>query len=254
MHPRAARACAALGAVGAATLAVGAHPAVGAGAPPTLDAAPPTLDAAPPTLDAAPPTLDAAPPTLEAAPPTLDGAPPTLEAAPPTLDGAPPTLAVAAVAARTRGFAERLDGQLVRGGSALSAAILLARHRPHHAGRDAVIIRVMIAAGNRIARLPYVWGGGHGSFTASGYDCSGSVSYVLHAAGLLSTPEDSTGLEGFGDPGPGKYVTIYASSSHAWMTINRRRFDTVALQESGTRWSSTVSSSSGYVVRHPRGM
>jgi cell wall-associated NlpC family hydrolase len=208
MHPRAARACAALGAVGAATLAVGAHPAVGAGAPPTL------------------------------------------EGAPPTLEGAPPTLAVAAVAAHTRGLAERLDGQLVRGGSALSAAILLARHRPHRAGRDAV----MIEAGNRIARLPYVWGGGHGSFTASGYDCSGSVSYVLHAAGLLSTPEDSTGLESFGDPGPGKYVTIYASSSHAWMTINGRRFDTIALQESGTRWSSTVSSSSGYVVRHPRGM
>jgi peptidoglycan hydrolase-like protein with peptidoglycan-binding domain len=111
----------------------------------------------------------------------------------------------------------------------------------------------MIAAGNRIATRPYVYGGGHASFNSYGYDCSGSVSYVLHAAGLLSSPEDSTELESYGAPGAGRYVTIYANSGHAWMTIEGRRYDTVALQETGTRWSSTMVSTAGYVVRHPKG-
>lgn len=115
-------------------------------------------------------------------------------------------------------------------------------------------IRRMVSAGDRIARLPYSYGGGHGSFDASGYDCSGSVSYVLHAGGLLSTPLDSGGFEGYGDPGPGKDVTIYANGSHAWMTIDGRRFDTISFQETGTRWSKTVPGTGGYVVRHPRGL
>ena len=112
----------------------------------------------------------------------------------------------------------------------------------------------MIAAGNAIATRPYVYGGGHGSFNSIGYDCSGSVSYVLHAAGLLSSPEDSSQLESYGAPGPGRYVTIYADAGHAWMTIDGRRFDTVALQETGTRWSSSMASTAGYVVRHPVGL
>ena len=120
--------------------------------------------------------------------------------------------------------------------------------------RAAREVRQMVAGGDRIATLPYTWGGGHGSFTSSGYDCSGSVSYVLHAAGLLSVPADSGGLESYGDPGPGRHVTIYANGSHAWMAIDGRRFDTIALQETGTRWSRTISSSSGYVVRHPHGL
>ena len=110
----------------------------------------------------------------------------------------------------------------------------------------------MIAAANRIAGLPYVWGGGHGSFQASGYDCSGSVSYVLHAGGLLSSPLDSTALESYGAPGPGKYVTIYANSGHAWMTINGRRFDTSARYQTGSRWGGPRSGA-GFVVRHPPG-
>jgi hypothetical protein len=111
----------------------------------------------------------------------------------------------------------------------------------------------MVKAGDRIAKFPYVYGGGHGSFTSSGYDCSGSVSYVLHAAGLLSVPEASTALESFGAPGPGRHVTIYANADHAWMTIDGRRFDTIALQETGTRWSHTIPATDGYVVRHPVG-
>jgi hypothetical protein len=115
-------------------------------------------------------------------------------------------------------------------------------------------VRRMIAGGDRIARLPYSYGGGHGSFSASGYDCSGSVSYVLHAGGLLSTPLDSGGFAGYGDPGPGRHVTIYANGGHAWMTIDGRRFDTIALKQTGTRWSKAISSADGYVVRHPRGL
>jgi peptidoglycan hydrolase-like protein with peptidoglycan-binding domain len=112
----------------------------------------------------------------------------------------------------------------------------------------------MVAAGNAIATRPYVYGGGHGSFISTGYDCSGSVSYVLHAAGLLSSPEDSSSLESYGAAGPGRYVTIYANAGHAFMVIDGRRFDTIALQETGTRWSSTIGSTAGYVVRHPVGL
>jgi hypothetical protein len=111
----------------------------------------------------------------------------------------------------------------------------------------------MIAAGDQIATLPYIWGGGHGSFISPGYDCSGSVSYVLHAAGLLSVPEDSSGLESYGAPGPGQFVTIYANAGHAWMTIDGRRFDTVALSETGSRWTDAPGDPSGFIVRHPIG-
>jgi peptidoglycan hydrolase-like protein with peptidoglycan-binding domain len=109
----------------------------------------------------------------------------------------------------------------------------------------------MISAADQIANTPYVYGGGHGSFQSSGYDCSGSVSYVLHAGGLLSSPEDSTALESYGSPGPGQHITIYANSGHAWMTIDGRRFDTGG--GGGSRWKSTPRSSAGFVVRHPAG-
>ncbi len=119
--------------------------------------------------------------------------------------------------------------------------------------RSAIVRRIFLA-GDRIARLPYKWGGGHGSFADSGYDCSGSVSYVLHAAGLLATPEDSGALTAYGDPGPGKRVTVYANSQHALVTVDGRRFDTITLQETGSRWAPQVGSLSGYVVRHPPGL
>jgi hypothetical protein len=112
----------------------------------------------------------------------------------------------------------------------------------------------VIAAGNAIATLPYIWGGGHGSFQASGYDCSGSVSYALAAAGLLSSPLDSTGFESWGDPGPGRWITVYANAGHAFMVVAGWRFDTVALAETGTRWSQTMASTAGFVARHPPGL
>ncbi len=121
-------------------------------------------------------------------------------------------------------------------------------------GGEGVIARV-IAAADEIATRPYVYGGGHGSFESDGYDCSGSVSYALHGGGLLSSPEDSTGLESYGEPGPGKYITIYANAEHAYMTIDGRRFDTVALAEGGSRWSNSVGEDGGgFVERHPAGL
>jgi peptidoglycan hydrolase-like protein with peptidoglycan-binding domain len=121
-------------------------------------------------------------------------------------------------------------------------------------GESSGVIARVIAAADEIATRPYVYGGGHGSFQSEGYDCSGSVSYALHGGGLLSSPEDSSGLESYGEAGPGKYITIYANAEHAWMTIDGRRFDTVAQQETGTRWSDSMTSTAGYVVRHPDGL
>src|SRR4051794_36196914 len=111
-----------------------------------------------------------------------------------------------------------------------------------------------IAAANRIAAFPYRYGGGHGTFHDTAYDCSGSVSYVLHAAGVLSRPLDSTQLMHYGSPGPGRYITIYSSPGHAYMVIRGRRFDTSGQYESGSRWAMRDRSSIGYVVRHPPGM
>jgi peptidoglycan hydrolase-like protein with peptidoglycan-binding domain len=117
---------------------------------------------------------------------------------------------------------------------------------------EGVVARV-IAAANEIATRPYVWGGGHGSFESYGYDCSGSVSYALHGGGLLSSPEDSTGLESYGEAGPGKYITIYANAEHAYMVIDGKRFDTVALAEGGSRWGGSSDDGGGFVERHPAG-
>jgi peptidoglycan hydrolase-like protein with peptidoglycan-binding domain len=115
-------------------------------------------------------------------------------------------------------------------------------------------IGIAVAAGNRIARLPYIWGGGHGSFNAAGYDCSGSVSYVLHAIDRLKVPEDSGELMSYGAPGPGRWITIYANAGHAYMTIGHRRFDTSAQWIAGSRWTNQMRPSAGYVVRHPVGL
>jgi cell wall-associated NlpC family hydrolase len=120
-------------------------------------------------------------------------------------------------------------------------------------GAPAAVARV-IAAGNAIATLPYIWGGGHASFHASGYDCSGSVSYALAGGGLLSSPLDSTGFMSWGAPGPGRWITVYANPTHAWMEVAGWRFDTVALATSGTRWSRGGGEFAGFVARHPPGL
>jgi len=109
-----------------------------------------------------------------------------------------------------------------------------------------------IAAANSIATTPYIWGGGHGSFESSGYDCSGAVSFALHGGGFLESPLDSTGLETWGEPGPGQWITVYANAEHAWMVIAGIAFDTVG--GPGPRWHNPwVDSPEGFVARHPAG-
>jgi cell wall-associated NlpC family hydrolase len=116
-------------------------------------------------------------------------------------------------------------------------------------------IRQVIAAGNAIADFPYVYGGGHASFIDRAYDCSGSVSYALAAAGLIDGPETSGQLEHWGVPGRGRYVTVFANAGHTFMNVDGVWFDTAG--RSGpysTRWLTATPSLTGYAIRHPRGL
>jgi peptidoglycan hydrolase CwlO-like protein len=111
-------------------------------------------------------------------------------------------------------------------------------------------VAAAIEAANSIATTPYIWGGGHGSFESSGYDCSGAVSFALNGGGFLSSPLDSTGLSTWGEPGPGQWITVYANAGHAWMTIAGLAFDTSG--GAGPRWHpSPVNSPEGFIARHP---
>jgi uncharacterized membrane protein len=118
----------------------------------------------------------------------------------------------------------------------------------------------LMHAANEVARKPYVYGGGHGRdpheiWEDSAYDCSGSVSYALAAAGYLQGPETSGTLMSFGKAGPGKWVTIYANAGHAFMVVAGLRFDTSGRQVTGTRWQSADARSyAGFTVRHPVGL
>jgi peptidoglycan hydrolase-like protein with peptidoglycan-binding domain len=129
----------------------------------------------------------------------------------------------------------------------------LRRRGGRRGGIPAAVSRA-IAAANRIAGAPYRFGGGHRSFSDSGYDCSGSVSYVLHGAGRLGSPLDSSQLMSYGAAGRGRWITIYANPGHAYMVIRGRRYDTTGRSQSGSRWQPHHRSSAGYVVRHPPGL
>lgn len=111
-----------------------------------------------------------------------------------------------------------------------------------------------VAAANRINRKPYRYGGGHARFRDSGYDCSGTVSYVLHAAGYLRRPRASGDLMRFGRRGRGQWITVYANGGHAYMIIAGLRFDTSGPGPSGPRWRAETRSSRGYAARHPAGL
>jgi peptidoglycan hydrolase-like protein with peptidoglycan-binding domain len=114
-------------------------------------------------------------------------------------------------------------------------------------------IRAVIAAGNRIAFKPYIYGGGHGSWNDSGYDCSGSVSYALHGGGLISSPEDSSELESYGSAGAGRWITIWSNAGHVYMYVAGLRFDTSSNGPGGSRWTTAGRSNDGFVERHPTG-
>ncbi|MCW3067194.1 MAG: hypothetical protein JWN32_4366, partial [Solirubrobacterales bacterium] len=116
-------------------------------------------------------------------------------------------------------------------------------------------VQAIVTAGNEVARLPYVYGGGHGTWIDSAYDCSGSVSFALANAGFLTTQEDSSQLARFGAPGPGRWVTIYANAGHAYMVVAGIRFDTSGRSgPRGSRWQAAMRTNAGFTVRHPPGL
>jgi len=119
-----------------------------------------------------------------------------------------------------------------------------------------VAVKQAIEAANRIRTLPYIWGGGHGRWQDAGYDCSGAVSYALHGARLLSSPLTSGSFESWGEAGPGRWITVYANASHAYMVIAGLRFDTAGdTSGTGPRWHPTVAAAASgrFIVRHPVG-
>lgn len=115
-------------------------------------------------------------------------------------------------------------------------------------------VKRAIWAMNALRKMPYRWGGGHGTFNDRGYDCSGTISYFLHAAGLLDQPSPSKGFLNWGEPGPGRWITIYARSGHVFAVICGLRLDTTGYREDeGPRWRDWARDPRGFTVRHPKG-
>jgi len=119
-------------------------------------------------------------------------------------------------------------------------------------------VQAIIWAGDQIIGLPYIYGGGHGSFEAPGYDCSGTVSFALHGASLLAAPEDSSEFMAWGSHGVGRWVTIFSNPGHAYMTVAGLRLDTSAADDpsnqQGPRWRPLRPANAGFTVRHPLGL
>jgi hypothetical protein len=123
-------------------------------------------------------------------------------------------------------------------------------------------VKRVIEAANRLVEKPYIYGGGHKPFSSRldrGYDCSGSVSYALYGGRFLRSPLPSGALMDWGQEGPGQWITVYASGSHAYVVVAGLRFDT-SLRDpdapgpsTGPRWSKKLRRSASYVPRHPRG-
>lgn len=122
---------------------------------------------------------------------------------------------------------------------------------PAGAPREVV---ALIAAGNEIARTPYRYGGGHGDFEDDAYDCSGSVGYALHGAGLLDRTVTSGELMTWGEAGAGSWITVYADEGHTFLVVAGIRFDTSGLKRTGSRWQPMDRASAGFAVRHPAGL
>jgi hypothetical protein len=124
-------------------------------------------------------------------------------------------------------------------------------------------VKRVIVAANRIVEKPYRYGGGHKPFSKglldSGYDCSGAVSYALYGGRFLRSPLPSGAMMGWGDAGPGQWITVYAHGGHAYLVVAGLRFDT-SLRDpdapgpaTGPRWSTTLRESAAFVARHPAG-
>lgn len=116
-------------------------------------------------------------------------------------------------------------------------------------------VKRAIAAGNRLQNKPYKWGGGHARHNDSGYDCSGTVSYVLREAGLMQGSMPSNGFYSYGRKGDGDWITVYVRSGHVFMTIAGLRLDTGwGADRDGPRWQTRTRPGAGHVMRHPAGL
>ncbi len=119
-------------------------------------------------------------------------------------------------------------------------------------------VQQVIWTANEIIGLPYIYGGGHASFTSPGYDCSGTVSFALHGGNLLGTPMDSSEFEAWGSHGAGRWIAVFGNAGHAYMDIAGLRLDTSAADDpsdqQGPRWRPLRPENAGYVVRHPLGL
>ena len=116
-------------------------------------------------------------------------------------------------------------------------------------------VKRAIWAANTLRHMPYKWGGGHGSFYDSGYDCSGTVSFALHYAGVLDSPEPSSDLLNFGEQGRGRWITVYSREGHTFAVIAGLRLDTTGdYGTEGPRWHTNLRGTWGYEARHPIGL
>ncbi|MGB1582767.1 MAG: hypothetical protein ACPHCI_03155 [Solirubrobacterales bacterium] len=117
------------------------------------------------------------------------------------------------------------------------------------------VVHSIVNAANAIAKFPYVWGGGHGSFVARGYDCSGSLNYAFRAANLINSTMVSGEYANWGEEGPGKWITIYANGGHVFMVVGGVRYDTSFRDGArGSRWQTAKRNLDGFEVRHPPGL
>lgn len=182
---------------------------------------------------------------------------------------------------RRNGAFARISGRLVRAISGLISGVLLAssafaavEHPPQTGptvpGSKAKLswgkciapanaplaVRKAIWATNYLVGRPYVWGGGHGTFYERGYDCSGSISFLLYHAGVLAQPMASRELKNYGEPGPGHWITIYARDGHTFAIVCGVRLDTSGRsgRDEGPRWRRNDRGPRGFVARHPAGM
>jgi cell wall-associated NlpC family hydrolase len=203
------------------------------------------LAAAPKTAPDLPPLPKMRPKVVEPVAGDADGSAPAAEADPGLTDVGPKPHRAASAGARPRTAPGTTD---ITKANALPNGVALP---PLEAPEE---VKRIIEAGNIIARSPYVWGGGHGKWLDRGYDCSGSVSFALAAAGLLDGPLASGPLMSWGKPGPGRWVTIYSSPGHVFMVVAGVRFDTSNSRVTGSRWGNEMRSTSGFVARHPAGL
>jgi cell wall-associated NlpC family hydrolase len=150
------------------------------------------------------------------------------------------------IAARTHsgyGSSSELGQAILLGGTAIAP------------GNAPPQISSIISAANLLVGKPYKWGGGHAGWRDNGYDCSGAVSFALAGAGLVGAPAASGQFQGWGVPGPGQWLTIFASPSHVYMVVAGLRFDTVGdAKGSGPRWHPFDAYPSGFSVRHLPGL